>query len=106
MGLMRKALSVSTLGAVDMRSDKERVAAYAKETRQQAKQQTLLMRQEALLAQLSSPAPTPPVVAAPSPEMQQPDVLETLRRLGELRDQGVVTSDEFDRKKAELLSRL
>lgn len=30
MGLIRKALSVSTLGAVDFRSDRERTAAYAK----------------------------------------------------------------------------
>lgn len=37
MGLIRKALSVSTLGAVDFRSDKERAAAYAKGTRRAAR---------------------------------------------------------------------
>lgn len=34
------------------------------------------------------------------------DVTEQLRKLGELRDQGVLTDEEFQAKKAELLSRL
>ena len=36
----------------------------------------------------------------------QPDTLEQLRKLGELRDQGWVTQAEFDAKKAELLRRV
>ncbi len=35
-----------------------------------------------------------------------PDVLERIRELGELRDAGYVTQEEFERKKAELLKRL
>ena len=34
------------------------------------------------------------------------DVLETLKKLGELRDAGVVTPEEFEAKKTELLARL
>lgn len=34
------------------------------------------------------------------------DVLETLKKLGELRDAGILTQEEFDNKKAELLSKL
>jgi hypothetical protein len=37
---------------------------------------------------------------------QQPDVMEQLAKLGALRDQGVLTEEEFAAKKAELLSRL
>jgi predicted Zn-dependent peptidase len=44
-------------------------------------------------------------VAAPAPAAQ-PDVFEQLRKLAELRDAGIVTAEEFDAKKAELLSRL
>lgn len=44
MGLFRKLTSVSTLGAVDFRSDKERIASYTKATKSQAKQQTKIMR--------------------------------------------------------------
>lgn len=45
MGLIRKAMSVSTLGAVDFRSDKERAAAYGKATKKEAKKQTKIMEQ-------------------------------------------------------------
>lgn len=44
--------------------------------------------------------PQPPVAPV------QPDVVDQIRRLGELRDAGVVTDAEFDTKKAELLGRL
>ncbi|MFF7800284.1 hypothetical protein [Streptomyces olivaceus] len=40
-------MSVSTLGAVDFRSDKERTAAYTKSAKKQAKKQTKLMKEQA-----------------------------------------------------------
>ncbi|MGY1632234.1 PH domain-containing protein [Geodermatophilus sp. SYSU D01186] len=42
-----------------------------------------------------------PQVAAP-----QPDIMGQLKQLGELRDAGILTQEEFDTKKAELLARL
>ncbi|MEI2268129.1 PH domain-containing protein [Microbacterium sp. No. 7] len=48
------------------------------------------------------PAPGGTPVPAPASE----DVLATLERLGELRDAGIVTPEEFASKKAELLARL
>lgn len=47
MGLTRKIMSVSTLGAVDYRSDKERTAAYAKATKKEAKKLRKLAEQQA-----------------------------------------------------------
>ncbi len=47
----------------------------------------------------SSGAPTP--IAT-----NQPDIMEQLKKLGELRDAGVLTPDEFDAKKMELLARM
>ncbi|WP_438470825.1 hypothetical protein [Streptomyces asiaticus] len=47
--MIRKTLSLSTLGLVDFRSDKERTAAYTKATKKQAKKQTKLMKQQAKL---------------------------------------------------------
>jgi hypothetical protein len=35
-----------------------------------------------------------------------PDVAEQIEKLGELRDKGLITPEEFESKKAELLSRL
>lgn len=50
----------------------------------------------------SAPAPVP----AGAPTAAVPDPYEQLRRLGELRDAGVLTPQEFESKKAELLQRL
>lgn len=44
MGATRKFMSLTTLGLVDFRSDKERTAAYAKATKKEAKKQTKLMK--------------------------------------------------------------
>jgi hypothetical protein len=48
---------------------------------------------------LSPQQPQPAAPTGPSP-------LDQLRQLGELRDAGVITADEFESKKAELLSRM
>jgi hypothetical protein len=57
--------------------------------------------------------PAPDADVQPSPEataiaaqVAQPDVFDQLRKLAELRDAGIVTAEEFDAKKTELLSRL
>ncbi|MFJ6183796.1 hypothetical protein [Streptomyces sp. NPDC092295] len=49
MGIIRKTMSVGTLGAVDFRSDKERTAAYTKAAKKQAKKQTKLLKQQTKL---------------------------------------------------------
>ena len=49
------------------------------------------------------PAALPSRAGPVSPD---PDVLEQLRKLGELRDAGVLTDAEFATKKAELLGRI
>ncbi|MFF3249769.1 hypothetical protein ACFYWP_01895 [Actinacidiphila glaucinigra] len=46
MGMIRKTLSIGTLGLVDFRSDKERTAAYTKATKKQTKKQTKLLKQQ------------------------------------------------------------
>lgn len=44
--------------------------------------------------------------AAQPPQSQPESTVDTIRKLGELRDQGVLTEDEFSKKKEELLSRI
>jgi large subunit ribosomal protein L7/L12 len=51
-------------------------------------------------------APNEPSVPAAPDVPASPDVFDQIRRLGELRDAGLITPDEFDTKKAELLTRL
>jgi len=48
----------------------------------------------------------PPTVAQAPPAAAQPDVMDQLRKLGELRDAGILSEDEFAAKKADLLGRL
>jgi hypothetical protein len=70
MGLIRKSLSISTLGLVDFRSDRERTARYSKQTRNAARanvvqnmkliaQQNEMLRQgyQGAAAQPTTPAP-------------------------------------------------
>jgi len=38
--------------------------------------------------------------------MSEPDAMEQLRKLAELRDSGVITPEDFDSKKAEILKRI
>lgn len=44
--------------------------------------------------------------APPHDAGSEPDVMDQLKKLGELRDAGIVSDDEFEAKKRELLSRL
>lgn len=46
MGLIRKTLSVSTMGLIDFRSDKERTAAYTKRGAREARKQTGMLRSQ------------------------------------------------------------
>jgi hypothetical protein len=49
-----------------------------------------------------SPAPAPP----PAPKADPDEVTRTLASLADLRDRGAITPEEYEQKKAELLSRL
>jgi hypothetical protein len=68
-----------------------------------AAQLRALISEHSSSKRLDSAPLTPAVPIAHPPE---PDPLEALRKLGELRDAGVVTPEEFEAKKALLLSRL
>jgi hypothetical protein len=48
-------------------------------------------------------APPPAPAAAPPPAAAQPDMVEQLRKLGELRDAGILTEEEFAAQKAKVL---
>ncbi len=53
----------------------------------------------------AAPIFTPPAPSQP-PAANAADIAEQIRHLAELRDQGHLTQDEFDAKKAELLKRI
>jgi hypothetical protein len=87
-------LAVKKGGKVDVQMFQETLDAAA----------TAPSPQAALTSDVSQDAPTKHH-EAPQPAMQA-DVLDQLRRLGELHDTGVLSDQEFEAKKAELLGRL
>lgn len=56
-------------------------------------------------SQQSSPAPTVAAVSAPASQPSE-DIPAQIRKLGELRDAGILTEEEFSQKKADLLGRM
>lgn len=58
-----------------------------------------------LRAQISGPG-TPTPSPASSSDAGQHDVAEQIRKLASLRDDGIITADDFEAKKQELLARL
>ena len=110
MGLIRKLTSVSTLGAVDFKSDKERAAKNTKKTAVESKRQTAeAIKQTALLEQLATArsADLPSAHATPDPwsaSSRSTSLVDELRGLAELRDSGVLTQEEFDDQKRRLLA--
>ncbi|MEJ6555561.1 DUF2510 domain-containing protein [Microbacterium esteraromaticum] len=67
----------------------------------------IVARAEALIEQSASlPIAVRQVAHNEEPGTKQADVIEKIRRLAELRDAGILSADEFESKKAELLSRI
>ncbi|HMT22563.1 MAG TPA: SHOCT domain-containing protein, partial [Promineifilum sp.] len=48
-------------------------------------------------------APAAPAAPAASPAPAQPDYITELKRLAELRDMGIITAEDFEAKKNQLL---
>lgn len=68
MGVFRKITSISTLGLVDFRSDKERVARYARQTRNAVRAQSQGQMQYMYREQLIANQPPAPPGWYPSPD--------------------------------------
>lgn len=63
------------------------------------------MQQDERLSTLENqaPAPAPAAPAPPAAGGMSPDTLNQLKELGQLREQGVLTDEEFAQQKARLL---
>lgn len=128
---------MSTAGAIDFKSDKERTATYTKQAAKQAKEQTKIMRAQAAQGAYQAP-PAPPAPGAqrgsnyitpgsgearpaprpsnyyvpprgevpPAPRAassETDDLAMQLSKLGEMKQAGLLTDDEFAAAKAKLL---
>ena len=125
MGFLRKATFVATGGASGLfikgNSKKERTAkalekqvrlqkAQVRQERRAASQQARANRQANGIAatRASAVAIPPPVEVAPAipmPASQPSSVADELAKLAQLRDQGILTTEEFETEKAKVLAR-
>jgi ribosomal protein L7/L12 len=90
---------VDAATAVQLKSSLERVGASVL-------LEPLNVPQPIIEATPTEPPTTPVEFATATDSPGQPDVIAQIRGLGELREAGLITPDEFDAKKAELLGRL
>ena len=97
-GIVRTAVVAGTASAVNGRVQRHQARKFAASDAQiAANRERAYEEQTAPQAQYSQPAPAP---AAAS----QPNVIEQLKQLAELRDQGILTDEEFAAQKARILT--
>ncbi len=108
-GVARTAVVAGTATAVSGRVQRRQADKYAERDaqtaadRSQAYEQDMAQQQPQYAApppQQQQYAPPPPEPAGPA---SQQDMIDQLKQLGELRDAGVLTEDEFAAQKAKLL---
>ncbi|HZB67383.1 MAG TPA: SHOCT domain-containing protein [Ornithinibacter sp.] len=99
-GVARTAVVAGTATAVSGRVQRRQAAKFADRDAQAAADRTVAYQQD-----MAAQAP-PPVYAAPPPAPAagpSPDVVSQLRELAQLRDDGILTEEEFAAQKAKLL---
>jgi hypothetical protein len=89
-GVARTAVIAGTATAVSNRVSRRQANRWADQNEAQYAQQ----------AQYNEPPPQQYVQPAPAP---QPDPIEQLKELAELKDQGILTEEEFAAQKAKIL---
>jgi Short C-terminal domain len=103
-GMARTAVVAGTATAVSNRvsrrqagrwAEQDQAAAYEQQQQQYAQPQYAQPQPQPQYAQ-----PAPPPAAAPAAD----DMFDKLRQLGELRDQDILTEEEFAAQKAKLLA--
>jgi hypothetical protein len=97
----RTAVIAGTASAVNGRVQRRQAEKYADRDAAIAAERT-----QSYQEQMAAAAPAPaPVAAAPAPAAPATtDVVAQLRSLAELRDQGILTEEEFAAQKAKLLA--
>ena len=100
-GMARTAVVAGTATAVSNRVSRRQAGRWADQQQQEYEHQYYQQQQAQQQAQqYAAPPPAPaPAAAAASDD----DVIAQLEKLGELRDKGILTDEEFAAQKAKLL---
>ncbi|GAB1692074.1 SHOCT domain-containing protein [Krasilnikovia sp. M28-CT-15] len=97
-GIARTAVVAGTASAVAGRVQRHQAEKFAERDAGIYADRTAAYQQQMAAQQPYQQAAPPPPAASP-----QVNVIEQLKQLGQLRDQGVLTDDEFNAQKAKLL---
>ena len=97
-GVARTAVVAGTATAVSGRVQRRQAEKYAGRDAQIYADRQAAYDQQTYDQQASPPPAAPPPAAAP-----QVDIVSQLKSLAELRDQGILTEDEFTAQKAKIL---
>ena len=98
-GVARTAVVAGTATAVSNRVSRRQANRWAQDDQSAYEQQQYAQPQYAE-PQYAQPAPPPP----PATSSSSDDMFEKLRQLGELKDQGILTEEEFAAQKARILA--
>jgi hypothetical protein len=98
----RTAVVAGTATAVSGRVQRRQAEKYASRDAQIAADRTTAYQQD-VAQQQPQYAPPPQPQYEPEPEPAGPDMITQLKQLAELRDQGILTEEEFAAQKAKLL---
>ena len=102
-GVARTAVIAGTASAVSGRVQRRQAERFADRDAQIVAERNAAYQQQMAAQAPAAPAPAPaPAAPAPAPEPQV-DMIARLRELAELRDQGILTDEEFAAQKAKLL---
>lgn len=102
-GVARTAVVAGTASAVSGRVQRRQAEKYADRDASIAAQRTQSYQEQMYAAAPPQAAPPPAAAPAPAAQAGSSDLVAQLRSLAELRDQGILTEEEFAAQKAKLL---
>ncbi|WP_435198696.1 SHOCT domain-containing protein [Janibacter sp. GS2] len=103
--MARTAVIAGTATAVSGGVRNRQAQGFAEQQAAAAQQQAAAAQQQAMTDQAAAPLRAHPAAAAPpAPAMSIDDKIAKIKELGQLKDGGLLTEDEFAAEKAKLLS--
>ena len=102
-GMARTAVVAGTATAVSNRVSRRQAGRWQDQQLQQQEHEYYEQQQQQQYAPPPQYAPAPPAPAAPAAGGAD-DLMAQLEKLGELRDKGILTDEEFAAQKAKLLA--
>ena len=103
-GMARTAVVAGTATAVSNRVSRRQAGRWAAQEQQQYEHQYYQQQAPQQYAQPAPPQQAPQQYASAPAAAESDALIEQLQKLGELRDQGILTDAEFDAQKARLLA--